>query len=101
MTLLMRGHDVGQRVKMNDATQTRPARSASVTVRPDRSVRRNAPSRKGCAARSCPAGPGVTRIVTVPRHTANASAKVPRTKKRPLRYEANTRFDHSGVGAAH
>ena len=44
MTAEILGQETGQRVKMNAATQTSPARSASVTARPDRSVSRNEPS---------------------------------------------------------
>ncbi len=40
----IRGHESGHRVKMNEAIATRSARSASVTVRPDRSTSRNEPS---------------------------------------------------------
>ena len=48
MTLEIRGHDSGHRVKMNAATQTRSSRSACVTVRPDRSWKRKLAQRQ-CA----------------------------------------------------
>ena len=64
MTVVIRGHDSGQCVKMNDAIQTRPARSASVTTRPERSTSRKGPSSKAWSPRSWPAragaGPGPT-----------------------------------------
>src|SRR3954452_19880466 len=44
ITLVIRGQESGHRVKMNEPTQTRSARSSWVTVRPDRSTRRKFPS---------------------------------------------------------
>src|SRR3954449_8552179 len=58
ITLVIRGQDSGQCVKMNEAIQTRSARSASVIVRPERSVSRKVPRAKGRAPRSWPDRPG-------------------------------------------
>ena len=59
ITLVIRGHESGQRVKMNEATQTRSARSASVTARPERSVSRNVAERERAGSpRSWPRGGG-------------------------------------------
>ena len=90
MTVVIRGHDSGQCVKMNDAIQTRPARSASVTTRPERSTSRKGPSSKAWSPRSWPARAGAGTGPTVARQRRADATTVPTTIERPRRYEEST-----------
>src|SRR5262249_40021226 len=90
ITLVIRGQDVRQRVKMNEATQTRRARSASLTERPERSTSWNAPRSQGWALKSCPArvGTGYGWTVAIQR-IADASTTMT-TLRIPRRYDGST-----------
>src|SRR5262245_25899480 len=96
MRPVMAGQTSGQRVKTKSATQTWPARSASLTVRPERSTSENG----GTAPRSGSGRPQASRIEVAQQASARyARAERLSDEPQPRRQEATGARVRASSGA--